>query len=402
MLVSKSRDTSLLRSSEKQSLTRFLSLYIFLVIILVVLLSTFYYQSQEQLMLSNQRTILSAYADKQVKNLKILHHYFPTRSEYPRDQHYESAIYDIERVLIFSTLEHPTIDFEHEIYRTGNKIHFMRYLDEYYLGAKYLFIEIDEDRDWYRETLIQIVVLGGVTIFILGIFGLFFVRLFLRPMRQSIELLDNFIKDTTHELNTPISAILANVEMMDQSIMAPRNLKKLSRINVAAKTVSHLYQDLTYLVLGHQTQSRDEWVDLQELIKSRVEYFTVLAHSKHIGFELQLEEKKIFMDSAKIARVIDNLISNAIKYNKRYGKIKILLTEEYFMVADTGIGIEKEKIPGMFDRYSRFNESEGGFGIGLNIVKNIIEEYHCDIEVDSVVNQGTTITVYFNQGAKRV
>lgn len=402
MLVSKSRDTSLLRSSEKQSLTRFLSLYIFLVIILVVLLSTFYYQSQEQLMLSNQRTILSAYADKQVKNLKILHHYFPTRSEYPRDQHYESAIYDIERVLIFSTLEHPTIDFEHEIYRTGNKIHFMRYLDEYYLGAKYLFIEIDEDRDWYRETLIQIVVLGGVTIFILGIFGLFFVRLFLRPMRQSIELLDNFIKDTTHELNTPISAILANVEMMDQSIMAPRNLKKLSRINVAAKTVSHLYQDLTYLVLGHQTQSHDEWVDLQELIKSRVEYFTVLAHSKHIGFELQLEEKKIFMDSAKIARVIDNLISNAIKYNKRYGKIKILLTEEYFMVADTGIGIEKEKIPGMFDRYSRFNESEGGFGIGLNIVKNIIEEYHCDIEVDSVVNQGTTITVYFNQGAKRV
>ncbi len=395
MLVSKNRDISLLRNNEKQSLRRFLSLYIFLVLALISLLSIFYYQSQEKLMFSNQRTVLSGYATEQVKKLKILHHYFPTRYKYPRDERFNSAIYDIERVLIFSTLENRNINLDKSIYRTGNKIHFIKYLDDYYLGAMYLIIEIDEDRSWHKETILHIIGIGTVLLIILAIFGLFFVRLFLKPMKNSIELLDNFIKDTTHELNTPISAILANIEMMDKSVMAKKNIKKLSRINIAAKTVSHLYQDLTYLVLGHQRSSNDENIDLKELILNRVDYFYILAQSKKISFELDLEDASLFIDPIKIARVIDNLISNAIKYNKRNGTIKIVLRKNYFLISDTGIGIKSDKIKAVFDRYSRFNHSVGGFGIGLNIVKSIADEYNLKIEVTSIVEEGTTFKVVF-------
>ncbi len=395
MLVSKNRDISLLRNNEKQSLRRFLSLYIFLVLALISLLSIFYYQSQEKLMFSNQRTVLSGYATEQVKKLKILHHYFPTRYKYPRDERFNSAIYDIERVLIFSTLENRNINLDKSIYRTGNKIHFIKYLDDYYLGAMYLIIEIDEDRSWHKETILHIIGIGTVLLIILAIFGLFFVRLFLKPMKNSIELLDNFIKDTTHELNTPISAILANIEMMDKSVMAKKNIKKLSRINIAAKTVSHLYQDLTYLVLGHQRSSNDENIDLKELILNRVDYFYILAQSKKISFELDLEDASLFIDPIKIARVIDNLISNAIKYNKRNGTIKIVLRKNYFLISDTGIGIKSDKIKAVFDRYSRFNHSVGGFGIGLNIVKSIADEYNLKIEVTSTVEEGTTFKVGF-------
>lgn len=393
MSVSKNRDISLHRSNEKQALRRFLGLYIFLVVALLSLLSTFYYQSQEKLMFSNQRTILSTYANEQVKKLKILHHYFPAKTEYPRSIHFKSAIYDIERVFIFSTLENENINFDKEVYRVGKKIHFVKLLDDYYLGAHYLFTEIDEDRAWVKETILNIIAFGTVALFILGIFGLFFVNLFLRPMKNSIALLDNFIKDTTHELNTPISAILANIEMMDKSVMAEKNIKKLSRINVAAKTVSHLYQDLTYLVLGHQRSVRDEWIDLEALVIDRVEYFSLLAEAKQINFILDLEPREIWIDGAKIARVVDNLISNAIKYNKRGGEIVFRLREDCFMISDTGIGIEKEKISAMFERYSRFNSSEGGFGIGLNIVKSILDEYSLEVEVNSVIKMGTTIKV---------
>ncbi len=72
--------------------------------------------------------------------------------------------------------------------------------------------------------MLHIMALGTIILIILAIFGLFFVRLFLKPMKNSIKLLDNFIKDTTHELNTPISAILANIEMIDKSVMTPYNL----------------------------------------------------------------------------------------------------------------------------------------------------------------------------------
>jgi len=195
---SRNRDISLLLKNEKQSLRRFLYLYIFLVLAIITLLSIFYYQSQEKLMFSNQRTVLSGYATEQVKRLKILHHYFPTKNRYPRDERFKSAIYDIEQNLIFSTLKNNSVNLYKSIYRTGDKIHFIKYLDDYYLGAMYLVIEIDEDRSWHKETILYIIALGTVVLSILAIFGLFMLRLFLRPMRKLYSILDNFIKDTTH------------------------------------------------------------------------------------------------------------------------------------------------------------------------------------------------------------
>ncbi len=395
MLVSKNKDINLLRSSEKSSLRRFLALYIVLVAMILLLLGIFYYKSQEELMFSNKRIELSAYANEQVKELKLLHHYFPSRTEYPRSYNFNSAIYDIERVKIFSTLKNSDVNFDKEIYRSGNKIHFVKYLDDYYLGAKYLFLEVDEDKEWYAQTITNIIILGLLTLSILAIFGLVFVNIFLRPMKNSIRLLDDFIKDTTHELNTPISAILANVEMMDTDVMIEKNKKKLHRINIAAKTVSHLYQDLTFLTLNHNQHSNDEWIDLKKLFEDRVEYFTILAGSKKVIFCLDLNYSAIYMDKVKITRVIDNLISNAIKYNKRSGAITIILRKEYFIVKDSGIGIEASKVSAIFERYSRFNSSEGGFGIGLNIVKSIIDEYGLKISVESVLGEGTDIRVDF-------
>jgi len=398
LLVSKNKGTNLLRSSEKSSLLRFLALYFILVTMILLLLGVFYYESQEKLMFSNQRTVLSNYANKQVKALKHLHNDFSHHNIYPRSTKFRSAIYDIEGKKIFSTIKHPEVIFDKEIYRIGDSLQFVKYLDDYYLGAKYLFIEVDEDMTWYKETMSNILAFGTLTLIVLIIFGFFFVRIFLRPMRNSIMLLDDFIKDTTHELNTPISAILANIEMMDTSIMAEKNQKKLARINIAAKTVSHLYQDLTYLTLSHNRESKDEWIDMKRLIQDRVEYFAILAGAKKITFELDLKDSAIFIDSIKIARVLDNLISNAIKYNRRRGKIFIVLRKNYLHVQDTGIGIASEKVSDVFERYTRFNSSEGGFGIGLNIVKSIIDEYDLQISVESVLDVGTTIRIDFLRG----
>ena len=398
MSASKNKGTNLLHSSEKSSLRRFLALYIILVVMLLSLLGTFYYQSEEKLMFSNQRAILSNYANEQVHQLRRLHQDFPKKTEYPRNTEFRSAIYDIERVKIFSTLKSQRVNFDQEVYRANNMIQFVKYLDDYYLGAKYLFIEIDEDQDWYANTMTEIFTLGAITLTILALFGLFFVNLFLRPMKDSMTLLDNFIKDTTHELNTPISAILANIEMMDRECMLDKNKKKLDRINIAAKTVSHLYHDLTYLVLDTKRKSNDEWIDLKKLIEDRVEYFSLLAGAKKVTFTMDLNYSTIYIDGIKIARVLDNLISNAIKYNKRGGVISIKLRKSHFIIKDSGIGIKSDKVSDIFERYTRFNSSEGGFGIGLNIVKSIIDEYALNIDVKSVLGVGTTIRVDFSQG----
>jgi len=350
-------------------------------------------------MFSEQRILLSNYANEQYKAIKKAHNEYPKNLTYPRHYKFRSAIHDLSSEEIFSVMKHKPRHFGRDIYRIGDCIHFLKPLDEnYYLGAKYLFIEVDEDLSWKDNAIADIVLYGLITLLVLAIFGLFFVSILLRPMRNSITLLDDFIKDTTHELNTPISAILANVEMMDKSEMGAKNERKLARINIAAKTVSHLYQDLTYLTLSHNRESKDEWVDLKRLVQDRVEYFAILAGSKKITFNLDLKESALFIDAVKIARVVDNLISNAIKYNRRNGEITITLRKNYLCVEDTGIGIESEKVNEIFERYTRFNASEGGFGIGLNIVRGIIDEYELQIDVESVLSEGTRIRIDFLKG----
>ena len=393
MLVSRNKATNSVLKSEKTSLLRFFSLYVTMIMLLITLSSLFYYQTQEKLFLAQQRATLTKYAYIQTKRLKVLHHYFYERKTYPRDERFKSAIYDIDLKKIFSLLENTNIRFDEDIYIDNNYIHFVKSLDVYFLGAKYLVLEIKDDGLW-RDTIWKTILGYGTLAFILFmLFGLYLAKLFLKPMRDSIMLLDRFIKDTTHELNTPLSAILANIEMMDTHVMVEKNRKKLTRINIAAKTVSTLYKDLTYLTLEQEKENNDEKLNIKHIILDRVEYFDILAKSKNISFKLNLDNSTIVMDRRKFVRVVDNFLSNAIKYNIRGGKIDIFLIDSVLSFKDTGIGISEEKIPFMFDRYMRFNQSEGGFGIGLSIVKKILDEYHINIEVQSKIGVGTKMVI---------
>jgi two-component system OmpR family sensor kinase len=370
-----------------------LALYIAFIWLLLTLFSLYYFQNQEKIMLSKQGGILSHYALIETKRLKNIHKKFEKTMNYPRDSRFNSAIYDLEYMRIFSLLEEKehTFSFEEGIALDGEYLHFVYILDDYYLGTKYLIIEVKDDKYWQFNAWMNIMVYGFVSFFIFVLFGIYLMKLFLKPMSDSIMLLDRFIKDTTHELNTPLSAILANIEMMDKSVMVEKNLTKLNRINIAATTVSILYEDLTYLTLEQEQINKDEVIYLKELIYTRIEYFSILAESKKLSFELRLEDGTLYMDRRKFTRVLDNLISNAIKYNRRNGLITVILKTNSLSIEDSGLGIDERDIPLIFDRYRRFNDSEGGFGVGMSIVKSILDEYEINIEVNSIKNKGTTV-----------
>jgi len=391
--VSKNKDTNSLLQSEKKSLYRFLMLYGLMIASIVFLISLFYYQSQEKLMFSNKRATLSTYAYEHIKRLKSLHHFFPEQVIYPRDTRYKSAIYDIEKQKIFSELNSTSIQFDNEIYHTGDKMHYMKSLDEYYLGAKYLFLEVPYDETWKVEAWKNIATFGTSLSLFFMIIGLFLAKLFVRPMKESIELLDMFIKDTTHELNTPLSSILANIEMIDKDGISDENKRKINRIEIAAKTVSVLYNDLTYLTLENDTHQKYEEIDLKLLLLDRIEYFHSLASSKMISVEVDLTSVIFHGNRHKLIRVIDNLISNSIKYNRHNGVIRITLKDKKLNIYDSGTGMQEHEIEVMFERYKRFNSSEGGFGIGLSIVKKILDEYDAIIEVTSKKGEWTMVEI---------
>ncbi|WP_456382146.1 sensor histidine kinase, partial [Hydrogenimonas sp.] len=250
---------------------------------------------------------------------------------------------------------------------------------------------------WFLRTWKNIILYGGAMLAIFLLAGLILVRLFLAPMRNAIRLLDRFIKDTTHELNTPVNAILTNIEMIDTSGLDDRTAKKIKRIEIGARTISNIYQDLTYLVLHHQIASQNREIDLSRLVQERVDYFRILAESKRVEIETDIQPGvKLFIDEGKAARLVDNILSNAIKYNRRGGRIFVRLRPGELSVQDTGIGMDEAAIREVFKRYKRFDTSVGGFGIGLNIVAMIAKEYRLHIDIRSKKERGSEVIVRWN------
>ncbi len=360
--------------------------------------STIYFKLQKDLMLQTKRLELEEYSKELIDGLKLLHIYFDRYRTYPRNSLYRSAIYDADHIQIFSTLKHPEgVELDKVIYTTDGVIQYIHVLDSYYLGTKYTVVEIDDDREWFGSTWRNILLYGGALLFIFMVAGVVLMRLFLSPMREAIHLLDRFIKDTTHELNTPVSAILSNIEMIDRERLDPKTANKIRRIEIGARTISTIYQDLTYLALDHQIVSQDIEVDVSALLKERIEYFKIMGESKKLRFETDIQPGvKIFIDPGKLARLIDNLLSNAIKYNRRGGTVFVTLRPKELTVKDTGIGMDAKETREVFKRYKRFESGVGGFGIGLSIVAMIAQEYGLDVKISSKKGHGSEVLVRWN------
>ena len=231
--------------------------------------------------------------------------------------------------------------------------------------------------------------------FILLLFvGYFIAKLFLKPMRESIQMLDRFIKDTTHELNTPIAAILSNIQMINKDNIDEKLAKKINRIEIGAKTISNIYEDLTFVSLNNQIISNNEKLYFSQILNQRVDFFKSIASSKKIEFILDIKDDIfIVCDVKKLSKLIDNILSNAIKYNKFQGFIKVTLKDKILIIEDSGKGMSKDNLSNLFTRYKRFDKSVGGFGIGLNIVSLIAKEYDFKIDVISKIDVGTRIKI---------
>jgi len=383
-----------LTKSETRTLLGFSLLYSFLVLVILCVMFFLYYQFQKNLMLQEKRQILQTYSNSLISNLKELHINIDKDNIYPRDEKYKSAIYDSDKKKIFSTLQSQIVKLDDVIYLKNDKIHFIKEPESYYLGSKYVVIEIPDDNIWFENIKYKMIISFFCAFLFMIFIGYFISKLFLKPMRDALHLLDRFIKDTTHELNTPVTAIITNIETIDKSLLDDKTLRKINRIEIGAKTISNIYEDLTFVTLNNQIISNNENINLSNILRQRVDFFLSIANMKKIRFETNIKDNVfIFCDVKKISKLIDNLLSNAIKYNKNSGFIKVILAKNSMIIEDSGKGMSSENLENLFDRYQRFDKSVGGFGIGLNIVSLIAKEYDFKIDVTSQLGVGTKVKV---------
>ncbi|MCK9473713.1 HAMP domain-containing sensor histidine kinase [Sulfurimonas sp.] len=379
-------------SGERKSILYVLGLYLSSTILLIATFFTSYYYYEQEQFIHSEKEILKKYTLEVSDKLSALSESSSERLQYPRFEDFNSAIYDIDKNLIFSTIEDiNTKNVKQGFYTIDADSYLASPITPYYLGAAYIVIQ-KKSKD--VDILNNLIYIAIITVLITVITSFFLVNIVLKPIRENIKLLDNFIKDTTHELNTPITAILANVETIDSSNCDEKTLRKLERIKIASASISNLYQDLIYLLLNHKTSLQNVDLNLSQIVTQRVKYFTNMANMKKIEFILDIKEGvHFFADRQKMERLIDNILSNAIKYTNKSTKITITLKETYLSIEDEGKGMSKNELDKIFTRYLRFDKTQGGFGIGYSIIKSIIDDYAIKIDIESKPNKGTKVTL---------
>ncbi len=215
----------------------------------------------------------------------------------------------------------------------------------------------------------------------------------------------NFFVNFAHEIKTPLTLIsnyldkyIKKVGFFSETMIIKDNLDKLRRdmvniLDVEKLTKGQIYYDHSMII------------NLSSNINKKILFFKEIANNKKIKIS-EIIQKNIYIkiDEFALDRILNNLLDNAIKYNKQNGEIKVILKANKsiikLIISDTGIGIEKEKQIYIYDPYyqlSHYKRNVQGIGIGLSIVKRIIDQINGEMSIKSILGEGTEFTLKFKR-----
>ncbi len=215
----------------------------------------------------------------------------------------------------------------------------------------------------------------------------------------------NFTANVSHELKTPLQGIAGSVEILERDMVEPQDRPKfLSHIKKETNTMISLVDDIILLSrLDEKDTVNMELVDFKSLVNTSIDTREEFAHQNSVTIFADVDECQIKTNARLIKYIVDNLLDNAIKYNKNPGFVNVNLKKYddrvILQVRDTGIGISKEEQESIFERFYRVDKSRskdtGGTGLGLSIVKNAAIELGAQVTLISEIDKGTTVEVVF-------
>lgn len=238
-------------------------------------------------------------------------------------------------------------------------------------------------------------------------------RIELAAMEKQTEEKNQFFSNISHDMRTPLNAIIGFADIASEDAVAPRTKEYLAKIKTSGQLLNDLINDtLTISKVNSGKMILQTGPTRTDEIFDAVYYpIQEMAKTKGVTFVMDRSEcsaRWIDVDALNLEKVLLNLLTNAVKYTPKGGKVEFIVRilaedggvpETVFIVRDNGIGISKEFLPHIYEPFLQEDNSGGqanGTGLGLSIVKNFVDMMHGTIDVESVKNQGTTFTVHFH------
>jgi len=375
-----------LNKEEQGALWRFLIIYVTSALFLMSIIAILYYKNEtnklhekrsmeiKTVVMSYEKELMQAEMDK----VPYLFH--------PPKEFFTVALLKEDKQTLFSNFKTPLLDLNttpYAVHRLATSIN----------GVAYIVVDEEKsERDIFRLKLIILFTMVIFALFV-GVEGYFLSRLLLKPVHLRIEKLNHFIKDSSHELNTPVAALMMSVSNLKQSSF--KDVRVINHISISTKLISQIYNSLSYIAFHDIDEVFEESFDLALLIQESVGFFNEIASTKDNTITAQLQTTFVYMDKSRIQKVIHNLLSNAIKYSYPQTAICVKLSEHLLTVKNEGVGIHKENQKSIFKRFERRSNAVGGFGIGLDIVNSVCKMYNIKVWVESIPNQETSFFLHF-------
>jgi len=364
--------------------------FFYTLVILVILLLPFAVYINYSLKMQESKTEIQL-KEKSIQLIKEIEKYDSSKNEYfkfPRFKSYSAGLYDINSNKIFSLINENLYTLKPGYKTIGDKrLYVIKFEQEIYFKSKYLAIITTFD----KATILKDILIVFTSIMIVAyLLSLTILKSFAKPFNNINKSLDTFIKDSMHEINTPLSIISINIDMF---VSKYGKDKYLSRIKSASKILSTIYNDMNYLIKEQTIQkAKKDEIDFSEFLHKSIDYFGDIAELKGIKIVEDISSDiHIMFVSTKLQKIIDNNLSNAIKYSNEESQVIITLKQENNKIIlgfkDFGIGMHDPDM--IFSRYYREDETKGGFGIGLNIVKKIIQDENIDVSIESKPEVGS-------------
>ena len=319
--------------------------------------------------------------------------------EPPRSVRFHINIYSATHTLLYQGIHESLTDFN---FKVRVIYPFLYYQKEIQKGSELFYLVVELQLN-YAKIIFVTTMLFFIVLFLVYLMSNIFIHSSIYPYQKMQRYMNDFFNDSMHELKTPLGVININVELLSSYIDSSKHLQ---RIKAATKQMQMTYEDVEYYIKHKKVTYNKEKLNLSEYLNARIAFFEDISASKSIVLEHQVEpDLMIYMSKVELQRIIDNTLSNAIKYSFFQGKVEIKLffkDEEHCVLSFQDYGQGIKDLYKVFQRFEREDSVQGGFGLGLNIVQNICNKNDIDINIESYENKGSCFTYIFRLDKKKL
>lgn len=375
---------------EKRSFYSFLGLYLVSSFLFIALTGYWYYSAQKTALERNAYYRLQHFADTVAGTIIMAHMHGTALRLPPIDPDVSLAFIDTEGRTVQGKTDGAVTKAGYHL--QNGRATLVSDAPQEHLGIRYIVLRsatpaeaLKMLRDNVLFTMTAVALLISMLTWVLA-------RLFMRPLRQRIEQIERFVNDIAHELNTPVTALGMSVEQVAHQGTCSE--KTLRNITVSTRQLHDIYRALTYLNFA-QEATASEPIDLETVLRKSIAYYAPLCDSKRIILSLESEPTPFAIPESLLQLLFGNLIGNAVKYSPPGGTVSLTLKKGCFCIEDRGIGIPPARQEQIFKPYTRGTNYAGGFGVGLNIVKRICDDYGISLSLESAPREGTLFRLCF-------